>query len=199
MIICAGLPKTGSKSCSTALRKLGQDQTKRYFSFKNPLSFIVQVTKLLITLRRLNFLQYLGLHILMASWQSKIYLDGVHFRCGKLLLRHPWADLDETFRMYRVDLEIMHREIFDFRFRPRTGSWLFFANRKLKRSEPEVETYLIGKLASFWNESPIFVFLTFKPGNRYNHFCPGISIYYYIGDKIFQKPLAPPLFKISKK
>ena len=26
-IICAGLPKTGSKSCSTALRKLGQDKT----------------------------------------------------------------------------------------------------------------------------------------------------------------------------
>ena len=126
-------------------------------------------------------------------------LDGVHFRCGKLLLRHPWTDLDETFRMYRVDLEIMHREIFDFRFRPQTGSWLFFANRKLKRSEPEVETYLIGKLASFCNESPIFVFWTFNPGNRYNHFCPGISIYYYIGDKIFQKPLAPPLFKISKK
>ena len=25
MIICAGLPKTGSKSCSAALRKLGQD------------------------------------------------------------------------------------------------------------------------------------------------------------------------------
>ena len=127
------------------------------------------------------------------------HLDGVHFRCGKLLLLHPWTDLDETFRMYRVDLEIMHREIFDFRFRPQTGSWLFFANRKLKRSEPEVETYLIGKLASFCNESPIFVFWTFNPGNRYNHFCPGISIYYYIGDKIFQKPLAPPLFKISKK
>ena len=28
MIICAGLPKTGSKSCSTALRTLGRDYTK---------------------------------------------------------------------------------------------------------------------------------------------------------------------------
>ena len=26
-IICAGLPKTGTKSSSTALRKLGQDKT----------------------------------------------------------------------------------------------------------------------------------------------------------------------------
>jgi len=26
-IICAGLNKTGSKSCSTALRKIGQDKT----------------------------------------------------------------------------------------------------------------------------------------------------------------------------
>ena len=49
-------------------------------------------------------------------------LDGVHFRCGKLLLRHPWTDLDETLGMYRVDLEIMHREIFDFDFRCQTGS-----------------------------------------------------------------------------
>ena len=42
-------------------------------------------------------------------------LDGVHFRCAKLLLGHPWTDLDETLGMYRVDPETMHRHIFDFR------------------------------------------------------------------------------------
>ena len=33
-------------------------------------------------------------------------------------LGHPWADLDETLRVYRVDLETMHRHILDFRSRP---------------------------------------------------------------------------------
>ena len=51
--------------------------------------------------------------------------DGVHFRCAKLLLGHPWTDLDETLGMYRVDLEIMQRGIFNFRFRPWTGSGAF--------------------------------------------------------------------------
>ena len=45
-------------------------------------------------------------------------LDGVHFRCGLYDLGHPWADLDETLRVYRVDPETMHRHIFDFRSRP---------------------------------------------------------------------------------
>ena len=37
--------------------------------------------------------------------------------------------------MYRVDLEIMHREIFDFDFRCQTGSGLFFQNRKFQSSK----------------------------------------------------------------
>ena len=55
-----------------------------------------------------------------------VKLDGVHFRCGKLLLRHPWTDLDETLGVYRVGPETMHRDIFDFRLRPE--------NRKLEFS-----------------------------------------------------------------
>ena len=45
------------------------------------------------------------------------HLDGVHFRCGNKNLGHPWTDLDETFRVYRVDLETMQRHIFGFRSR----------------------------------------------------------------------------------
>ena len=59
----------------------------------------------------------------------------------------------------------------------KTGSWLFFGNRKLKTSEPEVEKYPIRKLVGFGNESPIFVFWYLNPGNHQNHFCPGMSIY----------------------
>ena len=61
-------------------------------------------------------------------------------------LKFSWR---ETLGVYRVDLEIMQRHIFDFRFRPQTdfdlkpistsnGSRLFFGNRKLKTSLPEV-------------------------------------------------------------
>ena len=41
-------------------------------------------------------------------------------------------------------------------FKPEIGQ--FFANRKFQSSKPEVEKYLVGKLVSFCNESPIFVF-----------------------------------------
>jgi len=37
-------------------------------------------------------------------------------------LGHPWADLDETLRVDRVDPEILHRNIFDFRSEVKTGS-----------------------------------------------------------------------------
>ena len=47
-----------------------------------------------------------------------MHLDGVHFRCGLYDLGHPWADLDETLRVYRVEPETMHRHIFDFRSGP---------------------------------------------------------------------------------
>ena len=33
----------------------------------------------------------------------------------KKYLGHPWADLHETLRVYRVDPEIFNRHIFDFR------------------------------------------------------------------------------------
>ena len=61
-------------------------------------------------------------------------LDRVHFRCVTQDLRHQWIHLDETLGAYRVDPDIMQRHIFDFRFRPQTGSGLFFGNRKLKTS-----------------------------------------------------------------
>ena len=53
---------------------------------------------------------------------SPLILDGVHFRCGQYDLGHPWTDWDETLGVYRVDLEIMHRHIFDFRSEVQTGS-----------------------------------------------------------------------------
>ena len=49
-------------------------------------------------------------------------LDGVHFRWYFQDLGHPWTDWDETLGVYRVDLEIMQRHIFDFRSEVQTGS-----------------------------------------------------------------------------
>ena len=40
----------------------------------------------------------------------------------KKCLVHPWADLDETLRVYRVDPKIFNRHIFDFRSKVKTGS-----------------------------------------------------------------------------
>ena len=74
------------------------------------------------------------------------------------LLLDLLTDSNETWRVHAVYPWLLHRQLFDFRFRPQTGSWLFFGNRKLKTSRPEVEKYLIGKLMGFCNKSPIFVF-----------------------------------------
>ena len=38
-------------------------------------------------------------------------------------LRHPWTDWDETWRVNRVDLDIMQRHSLDFRSEVQTGSW----------------------------------------------------------------------------
>ena len=53
-------------------------------------------------------------------------LDGVHFRCDFQDLGHPWTDWDETLGVYRVDLEIMQRHIFDFRSEVKTGNGPFY-------------------------------------------------------------------------
>ena len=67
-------------------------------------------------------------------------------------------DFHETLRVYAIHPELLHRQIFDFRFRPQTGSERFFVDRKFQLSKPEVEKYLIGKLVSFCNEGPNLVF-----------------------------------------
>ena len=51
-------------------------------------------------------------------------------------LRHLWTDFDETFGVYRVDPELVQRQIFDFRFRLQTGSWPVF----WKPEVPIIET-----------------------------------------------------------
>lgn len=38
-------------------------------------------------------------------------------------------------RVHLVDSELVNRQLFDFRYRPQTGSRLFFRNRKLKISD----------------------------------------------------------------
>ena len=48
-----------------------------------------------------------------------------------------------------IELTLMHRHIFDFRFQPQTGSELFFMNRKFKISEPEVKNILDRKSIKF--------------------------------------------------
>ena len=53
------------------------------------------------------------------------------------LLGHLWTDFDQTFGVYRVDSELVQRHIFDFRFRPQTGSELFF-------HKPEVRNFGTG-------------------------------------------------------
>ena len=65
------------------------------------------------------------------------------------LLGHLLTDFNETFGVYRVDPELVQRHTFDFRFQPRTGSELFFINRKLKISEPEVRNILDRKRNKF--------------------------------------------------
>ena len=82
------------------------------------------------------------------------------------LLLDLLTDSYETWRVYAVHSWLLQRQLFNFRYRPQTGSGLFFGNRKLKTSQPEVETYLIGKLMNFRNESPIFVFRFLNPGSR---------------------------------
>ena len=57
---------------------------------------------------------------------SFCWLDGVHFRCDFQDLGHPWTDWDETLGVYRVDLEIMQRHIFDFRSEVQTGNGPFY-------------------------------------------------------------------------
>ena len=52
------------------------------------------------------------------------------------LLGHLWTDFDQTFGVYRVDSELVQRHIFDCRFRPQTGSELFFH----KPEVPIIET-----------------------------------------------------------
>ena len=69
------------------------------------------------------------------------YSDGVHFWCVTQDLGNQHTDLYETLGVYRVDHEIMHRHISDFRFWPRTGSELFFVNRKFKISKSEVRNF----------------------------------------------------------
>ena len=56
---------------------------------------------------------------------NNLILDGVQFRWYLQDLGHQWTDLDETLGVYRVHPDIMQRHIFDFRFRPQTGSGLF--------------------------------------------------------------------------
>ena len=58
-------------------------------------------------------------NILLTSLHT---LDGVHFRWYLQDLGHPWTDWDETLGVYRVDLGIMQRHIFDFRSEVQTGS-----------------------------------------------------------------------------
>ena len=55
------------------------------------------------------------------------------------------VDLNETLRVYVFHPQLLYRQLFDFRFRPQTGSGLFIRNRKLKTPEPEAEKYLIQK------------------------------------------------------
>ena len=94
-----------------------------------------------------------------------MYSDGVHFRWYLHDLGHPWSDWDETLGVYRVDRGIMQRHIFDFRFRPRTGSRAVFQKPEVEISEPEVKNYSIGKLVGFCNETPIFVFQYLNHGS----------------------------------
>ena len=42
------------------------------------------------------------------------------------LLRNCMVDLNETLRVYVFHPKLLHRQLFDFRFRPKTGSGLFF-------------------------------------------------------------------------
>ena len=49
---------------------------------------------------------------------------------------------------------------------PKTGSWLFFGNRKLKTSKPEVENESDEKRIQFCSVSPILLFEYFEQGRR---------------------------------
>ena len=61
-----------------------------------------------------------------------------------LYLRDAWTDWDEILRVYKLQLKLVRRHIFNFRFGGQPEVGLFFVNRKLEISRPEVETYLDG-------------------------------------------------------
>ena len=73
-------------------------------------------------------------------------------------LGHPWADRDETLGIHRVHPKIMQRHIFDFRFRPQTGSRTVFQKPEVEMSEPEVENMLYRKRTKLYNVSVILLF-----------------------------------------
>ena len=137
-----------------------------HFTFESFVRFSMSVpTALGITL---NFLQ--AVKIINRTTESerlwKWTFRSRFLRLIPLLLIDDKMESDETLGMYTVYPQLLHRQLFDFRFRPQTGSGLFFTNRKLKTLQPEVKKYLIEKLTGFCNKSPIFVFWFLNPVSR---------------------------------
>ena len=68
--------------------------------------------------------------------------------CDAQLLLDPLTDSYETWRVYTIQSLLLQRQLFDFRFRPHTGSGLFFGNRKFKTSQQAVKD-----LGNPWTDS----------------------------------------------
>ena len=77
--------------------------------------------------------------------------------CVTQQLLDPWIDSHGTPRVYTVHPQLLHRRIFDVRFRPQTGNRLFFKNRKFQKSKPEVENMLDEKRMQFCIVSSILL------------------------------------------
>ena len=75
-----------------------------------------------------------------------------------LLLRDYKLDWDETLGVYTVHPQLLHRQIFDFGFRPQTGNRLFFEKRKFQKIETGSRNMLDEKRIQFCSASHILVF-----------------------------------------
>ena len=99
---------------------------------------------------------------------------------------------------YTIDPAPLHGVVFDFRPQPSDRKCTFFKNRKLKISEPEVESMLIVKNKKIYNIGIILFLRYFDQGRRQSLpkiFAPYVRVYGHARTKMI---LVPPMVDISK-
>ena len=72
----------------------------------------------------------------------------------------------KTLRVYVFHPQLLHRQLFDFRFRPQTGSGLFSETGSWKHRNRKSKLSLVKRVVKFCCASTIFLFLYFDQGRR---------------------------------